>query len=432
MAARSPMGRARAWLLLLMCLASFAAFPATAAGATVTAVVAGTGGLGLWLKAAPDFSAARIAALPEGLPVEVLAGPELGGNDRVWAKIRAGGDTGWVVADFLAFTNEPAAAPPPPALDLPAGLTPGAWARVTGTYPTTGLRLRAAAAPWNDLLHVIPEGTVIQIVDGPTTGGNGNPWFQVQVAGSFGWVDATYLTGAAAPAAPPPAPPPPVETAPRRMPGFATGAWVRVVDTYPASGLRLRTVAAPTGTLLAVLREGSQLRILAGPMVGGDGDPWYRVTDDDVTGWVSGVYLTASSAPRQAPPPADASAASGAALVASALKHVGKPYGWGATGPDRFDCSGFVLYVVRDTLGVDLPRVSQDQAFAGYHVDKKDLIPGDLVFFADTYEPGVTHVGIYLGNNRWIAAQDEYTGVIVASLDDPYWKVHYFGARRIT
>lgn len=431
MSARLPTGRARAWLLLLILLVALSSYSATPAGAASEAVVAGTGGLGLWLKAAPDFSAARIAALPEGLPVQVLAGPEPGGNDRVWAKVRAAGDTGWVVADFLSFTNDTASSPP--TVDAPAGLAPGAWAQVTGTFPTTGLRLRAAAAPWNDLLHVIPEGTVIQIIDGPTTGGNGNPWFQVQIAGAIGWVDGSYLIGAAAPAEPPPVPPsPPIETAPRRTPGFGAGAWVQVVDTYPASGLRLRAAAAPTATLLAVFREGSQLRILAGPLTGGDGDPWYRVTDDDVTGWVSGVYLTASSAPQPAPPPTDTSSARGGALVASALKHVGKPYGWGATGPDRFDCSGFVLYVVRETLGMELPRVSQDQAFAGYHVDKKDLIPGDLVFFADTYEPGVTHVGIYVGNNRWIAAQDEYTGVIVASLDDPYWKVHYFGARRIT
>ncbi len=414
MTSRPIAGRARAWLgsvaILMLVLATWPP-PAAAASA---AVVSGTGDLGLWLKAAPDFAAARVALLAEGTPVQVLTDPQPGGNDRAWAEIRAGDDTGWVVADFLAFTH-----------DEPAhGLAPGGWARVTGTYPTTGLRLRAAPAPWETLLKILPEDTVVRIVEGPATGENGNPWYRVEAAGTAGWVDGSYLVAADAPA-------PPTEAA-RRTGGFAPGGWVQVISTYPAPGLRLRAGPAPSEALLAILPEGTKLRIIAGPRTGGDGDPWYQVAFDGATGWVSGAYLTPTVAPSEAAPPADATGARGAALVAAALKHLGKPYGWGATGPDRFDCSGFTGYVVGQVLGIALPRTSQQQAFSGTHVDRQDLIPGDLVFFADTYEPGVTHVGFYVGNNHWISAQDESTGVIVSSLDDPYWGKHYYGARRVT
>lgn len=405
------------------------------AGARVEAVVSGTGGLGLWLKAGPDYDTNRVTGLPEGQLVQVLEGPLPGGNGRDWARIRAGADTGWVVSDFLTVTNWNAAdttSKAPPAPSTPAGVAPGGWGKVTGTYPTTGLRLRSEAAPWNTLLKVLPEDTVIQVISGPVTGGNGNPWYQVETTGSTGWVDGTYLIGASAPAAPASPPPAPPAPAPRRADGFVSGAWVQVSNTYPASGLRLRAAAAPTETLLAVLPEGTKLTVLDGPNIGGNGDPWYRVITDDLTGWVSGLYLVATTPPAQTAPLPDPANAPGAAMVALALKQLGKPYYWGGNGPEGFDCSGLVVYVAQQILGVNLPRTSQEQAFAGYHVDRTDLLPGDLVFFADTYEPGVTHVGIYVGNNHWISGQDQYTGVIVASLDDPYWKSHYFGARRIT
>ncbi|HET8631183.1 MAG TPA: NlpC/P60 family protein, partial [Thermomicrobiales bacterium] len=77
-------------------------------------------------------------------------------------------------------------------------------------------------------------------------------------------------------------------------------------------------------------------------------------------------------------------------------------------------------------------RTTFEQAFAGVHVDRDQLRPGDLVFFANTYAPGITHVGIYLGAGRWVTAEDEDTGVVVLSLDSPYWSAHYAGARRIT
>ncbi len=79
-----------------------------------------------------------------------------------------------------------------------------------------------------------------------------------------------------------------------------------------------------------------------------------------------------------------------------------------------------------------MPRVAADQAFAGIHVDFANLVPGDLVFYANTYQPGISHVGIFIGNGQWITASDEITGVIVASMEEPYWKSRYAGARRIT
>jgi cell wall-associated NlpC family hydrolase len=111
-----------------------------------------------------------------------------------------------------------------------------------------------------------------------------------------------------------------------------------------------------------------------------------------------------------------------------ARTQVGKPYGWGGTGPERFDCSGLALYVYRQ-LGIALPRVSADQASMGVHVDRTELKPGDLVFFS--LRSAFDHVGIFLGNNRFVHAPRRQEPVRVDNLDDAWWNRAYKGARRV-
>lgn len=110
-------------------------------------------------------------------------------------------------------------------------------------------------------------------------------------------------------------------------------------------------------------------------------------------------------------------------------EQVGKPYVWGANGPDSFDCSGLTKYIYKEALGIDIPRVSYDQAKFGKSVSKDDLQVGDLVFF-DTMNKGrVSHVGIYIGNNEFIHASNKRDGVKQSKLEGYYEKT-YKGARR--
>jgi len=111
-----------------------------------------------------------------------------------------------------------------------------------------------------------------------------------------------------------------------------------------------------------------------------------------------------------------------------ARTQVGKPYGWGGTGPERFDCSGLALYVYRQ-LGVALPRVSLEQASTGVHIERSELKPGDLVFFS--LRNAFDHVGIFLGNNKFVHAPRRQEPVRVDNLDDAWWNRAYRGARRV-
>jgi cell wall-associated NlpC family hydrolase len=121
----------------------------------------------------------------------------------------------------------------------------------------------------------------------------------------------------------------------------------------------------------------------------------------------------------------------GESIVALARGQLGGAYVWGGEQPGAFDCSGLVRWAVRQATGERLPRVAADQARAGRPIARAALQPGDLVFFQNTYGPGITHVGIYAGAGRFIHAADESRGIITTRLDDPYWSARYAGARRV-
>ena len=119
-------------------------------------------------------------------------------------------------------------------------------------------------------------------------------------------------------------------------------------------------------------------------------------------------------------------------LVATAASYLGVPYENGTTRtPEYFDCSSFIQYVFKEQYGIFLPGTSAEQWEFGQPVEKKDLQVGDIVFFSDTYKPGISHNGIYIGNGQIIHANGQDDEVSVAYLDyNSYYSPKYTGARR--
>lgn len=118
-------------------------------------------------------------------------------------------------------------------------------------------------------------------------------------------------------------------------------------------------------------------------------------------------------------------------VLQRALALLGTPYRWGGTSPDNgFDCSGLVGYVFRNALGIELPRVSREMAQTGDLIsDRAKLNEGDLVFFGNRGR--VDHVGIYLGEGRFVHAPRTGKDVMVSSLETGYWSGKYLQARRV-
>jgi len=131
-----------------------------------------------------------------------------------------------------------------------------------------------------------------------------------------------------------------------------------------------------------------------------------------------------SSAPRQAEP--DAGAGAGAAR--HALEMQGKPYRPGGSSPQGFDCSGLVQYSYA-RVNMRLPRNTEGLWSSSRAVPKTEIRPGDLLFFHQEGKRN-SHVGIYVGNNRFVHAPSSGKQVSTASLGDRYWSQHFAGARR--
>jgi cell wall-associated NlpC family hydrolase len=118
-------------------------------------------------------------------------------------------------------------------------------------------------------------------------------------------------------------------------------------------------------------------------------------------------------------------------VVVGALNMIGVRYRWGGNTPDSgLDCSGFVRYVFQDTLGMTLPRRAEEMSRVGEKVTVSDLKPGDLVFF-NTMRRSFSHVGIYIGDNKFVHSPSTGSTIRVDELDGGYWEKRFEGARRI-
>ena len=119
-------------------------------------------------------------------------------------------------------------------------------------------------------------------------------------------------------------------------------------------------------------------------------------------------------------------------LLLQALRLVGVPYRYGGGSPETgFDCSGLVHYVFTYALGLALPRNAEEISRVGEQIGRDELEPGDLVFFNTLRRP-FSHVGIYLGEQRFIHAPSQGGQVEIVSMTGRYWQNRYDGARRIS
>jgi cell wall-associated NlpC family hydrolase len=116
-----------------------------------------------------------------------------------------------------------------------------------------------------------------------------------------------------------------------------------------------------------------------------------------------------------------------AALRAIAM--VGKPYRYGGADLNGFDCSGLVLYVYHE-LGIDLPHSAAEQHRFTTRVSRDELLPGDLIFFRINHKR-ISHVGIYVGDNRFVHAPQSGKNIVIRSLDEEYYRKHWVGAGRV-
>ena len=218
-------------------------------------------------------------------------------------------------------------------------------------------------------------------------------------------------------------------------------------ETAPSGRTLHRSTLARQGKFVALcgcLLGLASLPALAGPGLAGDSADQLPVADSVTSSLVAGAVrvpdrdlLFASDVSQQIIAAAEQAAAEpkkegrAQTLLKGALALLGTPYRWGGTSPEGgFDCSGLVGYVFRTALGIELPRVSRDMARDGEKVERTALVPGDLVFFSRRGKR-VDHVGIYIGEGRFLHAPRTGRDVTVSELDTGYWSHKFLQARRV-
>ncbi len=121
----------------------------------------------------------------------------------------------------------------------------------------------------------------------------------------------------------------------------------------------------------------------------------------------------------------------GEPIARQALRYQGTRYRFGGTTKRGIDCSGLVTRVWEDLKLKKIPRASSALYHSGKPVHLGELRAGDLVFFKNTYKRGISHVGVYAGHNKFVHAAGRAKGVTITKLSDPYYQLHYAGARRL-
>jgi len=213
-------------------------------------------------------------------------------------------------------------------------------------------------------------------------------------------------------------PPPPVITVVQVIPELVVGS-----EVLAPKPMRVRRGPKDFHGTLAIVAPETPLRLLS------EDRGWYEVQLP--TGEVGFLFVDDFNVEVQIEGPAPAPETVKAVdIVREAMRYLGVRYVWGGESARGMDCSGFIYLVFQGRL----PGLERMRSFDYYRmstpIDTASLVPGDLVFFS-TYKRGPSHLGIYIGDGKFIHASSGYGVVTITPLDDPYYAARFVGARRL-
>ena len=336
-------------------------------------------------RTGPSTSYSSITVVSKGSSIEVLS---TSGN---WVNAKYNGKTGYIYKDYVSNSTS----------------TSNSETTQTTKYvnTTAGLNVRTGPSTSYAKIATLSYGQSVNVLS------TSNGWSKINYNGSTGYVSSQYLQS----------------TKPSSSSSSETSQTVKYVNT--TSGLNMRTGPATSYAKITTIAYGQSVNVLS------TSNGWSKINYSGSTGYVSSQYLQSTK------PSSSSSSNSGSTSVSSSASSViayaktllGKPYVWGAQGPNSFDCSGFTYYVFKNKAGIVLPRTSSAQSKYGTSVSWSNLKAGDLMFF-DTNGANngqVSHVGLYIGNGQMIHASSSQRKIVITSVNTSYYKNAFVNARRV-
>ena len=306
-----------------------------------------------------------------------------------WIKIKYNSKTGYVHKNYISSSSS------------------NSSTSIKYVNASVGLNVRKGPSTSYAVITTLADGTKVTVV---STSGD---WSKITCGNTTGYVSSKYLSNS---------------TSSSDNNSSTETSVTKYVNS--SSGLNVRKGPSTSYSVITTLANGTQVTVKS------TSDGWSKITSGSVTGYVSSQYLS-STKPSTGSSTGDSTSSStstsASKVVAFAKTLLGKPYVWGAQGPNGFDCSGFTYYVFKNSAGITLPRTSSEQSKYGTAVSKSNLKAGDLVFF-DTVGANngvVTHVGLYIGDGQIIHAASGQGKVVINNLNSSYYVNAYVNARRV-
>ena len=338
-------------------------------------------------RTGPSTSYSIINVLMNGQKVEYIS------TSGSWLKVKYNGVTGYVHGDYVT-----------------KGTTDNS---TTGTTKyvsaSVGLNVRSGAGTSYSKLGKLEYKEKVTVLS------TSNGWSKINYNGKTGYVDSSYLKST-------------VPGSTNDNTNNETTGTTKYVNT--TSGLNVRSGAGTSYSKLGKLEYKEKVTVLS------TSNGWSKINYNGKTGYVDSSYLQSTvpgSNGNNANNNNNTVSTKANEVIAYAKTLLGKPYVWGAQGPNSFDCSGFTYYVFKNKAGIVLPRTSSAQSKYGTYVSKSNLKAGDLVFF-DTNganDGNVSHVGMYIGNGQMIHASYGQKKIVIANFNDSYYQKAYVNARRV-
>ena len=313
------------------------------------------------------------------------------GTSGGWIKIEYNSKTGYVYKDYISEVDSSSST------------------NIKYVNTSAGLNVRKGPSTSYAKITTLANGTKVNVIS------TSNGWAQITSGSITGYVSEQYLSSNA-----------PNGGNTSNNESNETSI-IKYVNT--SAGLNVRKGPSTSYAKIATLAHGTKVTVKS------TSNGWSQITSENITGYVSDQYLSSTkpSIGSSSDTNSSTSSTSASKVISYAKQLLGKPYVWGAQGPNGFDCSGFTYYVFKNAAGITLPRTSAAQSKYGVAVSKSNLKPGDLVFF-DTSGPnngGVTHCGMYIGDGQFIHAASGQGKVVINNLNSSYYVNAYVNARRV-